>query len=93
MTGVSGDGPTREQEIRQRLEAATPGPWENNGGWAIEGPFTPTGRLALGVVVRNNRANALQDAKLIAHAPADLAYLLGEVAQLREQLKSSSNPK
>jgi len=102
MTGVSGDGPTREQEIRQRLEAATPEPWESDGkivGWS--NGREPAVRVSHETMVDCSSPVAMcpseysamwgnrpiEDAALIAHAPADLAYLLGEVAQLREQMR------
>jgi len=101
MTGVSGDGPTREQEIRQRLEAegVTPFPWrwmmEDGSVMALYGPRHEFHHVLWADICpacekRGGRCTAPNDANaaLIANAPADLAYLLGEVAQLREQLKA-----
>ena len=64
--------PDRLQEIRARLDAATPGPWE---------------------VVCNTTSDVVgvldgdyDDADLIAHAPADIAWLLEEVDNLNTTL-------
>jgi hypothetical protein len=71
--------------IRKRLEAATPGEWSAytpkgcpdgwlsiNAMWAA-GPIDPAGLCP-------------EDAQFIAHAPADIAALLGEVERLRIKL-------
>lgn len=67
---------TRLDEIRARLEAATPGPWEayharfpnayGEGFWRVDGPHER------GYEGGFERA----DADLIAHAPEDLRLLL-----------------
>jgi hypothetical protein len=77
----------RLAEIRARLEKATPGPWLAHGDlvWSAEGKATicavsePRGsdvvryvRLEFGKGYKEAFANA----DLIAHAPADIAYLL-----------------
>lgn len=72
--------PDRLQEIRARLDAATPGPWHVHPVGSIE-----VRRLDYsGFVVA--RANHDDDADLIAHAPADLAWLLAEIDALRERV-------
>jgi hypothetical protein len=81
--------PDQLSAIRERLDAATPGPWEAGTasccpdlGW-VEGPkgavcpqFTAT------KVTHSLDAN---DAELIAHAPTDLRALLAEVEALRAE--------
>lgn len=57
----------RLQEIRQRLDAATPGDW-------------PFGELA--------RHLLPADADLIAHAPADIAWLLDRIEALQYVVES-----
>ena len=74
--------PDRIAEIRARLDAATPGPWLVRNGWVdlnnLHGDVIPVG---------HNDA----DADLIAHAPADIAWLLDEVERLRNTNLSVSN--
>jgi len=76
--------PDRLAEIRARLDAATPGPWtpeETQRGhdiWWQPGEGMRDGRVANVYVER--------DAHFIAHAPADIAWLLDEVERLREEM-------
>lgn len=74
----------RLAEIRARLNAATPGPWEwrewSCGDEAITGPDNT------GFVVNVDEATPHADADLIAHAPADIAWLLDEVERLRSPM-------
>lgn len=81
---------SRLDEIRQRLEKATPGPWvattwiNTSGGWAAVGPLHDTeddpddaSCFYDGCEPNCQHDKAAQaDAALIANAPADLAYLL-----------------
>ena len=64
----------RLKEIRARLDAATPGPWQ---------PVYINGRESPGVR-RVVPESAERD--LIAHAPADIAWLLEEVDNLNTTL-------
>lgn len=70
----------RLQEIRARLDAATPGPWE-------EGGFDRPWSVTAGRFVLDERSSATRqaDADLIAHAPADIAWLLDELERCREE--------
>ena len=72
----------RLTEIRARLDAATPGPWVVTGQEiltvAVDGQ---TGWESLVADVWHRD----RDADLIAHAPADIAWLLDEVERLRAQ--------
>lgn len=83
----------RLDEIAGRLEAATPGPWTVD----VQGPdwarvTTPSGgALGCGDAV-GDASFFTRDADLIAHAPADLAALLGvvrTVAELADDLAAS----
>ena len=76
----------RIAEIRARLEAATPGPWEAvkwedydhmNGyveTWDVEGPD------------HDGDGNGQQDAEFIAHARDDVPFLLAEIERLSTAL-------
>ncbi len=78
----------RLDEIKARLQAATPVDWvvEERGAagrgnaWAI----TAEGYGTL-ATIRCYPGNG-DDALLMAHAPADLAYLLAEIERLRDEL-------
>ena len=73
----------RLAEIRARLDAATPGPWraadwdDARGIRVVVGEF-PRDPYTLALAERDH------DARFIAHAPTDIAWLLDEVARLRE---------
>jgi len=73
----------RLAEIRARLEAATPGPWK----WEVviaEQSVTEHTLKGPDVLCRYwyDRPPS-GDGELIAHAPEDIAWLLGEVERLR----------
>ncbi len=84
---------TREQEIEARLAAATPGPWR------VVGTGTPhRGRVLveeLGRAIETiaetycgaYEGHGAANADLIANAPADIRYLLDEVARLRADVE------
>lgn len=65
----------RLTEIRARLDAATPGPWHKHDDepWVTNSATPPMRIIATGL--RGQRENA----DLIAHAPADIAWLLDEL--------------
>jgi len=65
------------EEIRARLEAATPGPWRKD---ATPGYFEPAVWIGEGCVYPEEQS----DATFIAHAPQDIADLLEEVGRLRD---------
>lgn len=67
---------SRLAAIQARLAAATPGPWTAAVDALIESPFGDVGGM-----------DRYVDAVLAAHAPADLAYLLAELARLRAGLR------
>jgi hypothetical protein len=94
------DSPERETEIRARLEAATPGPWEvvdyrrgdsESDTWlgVIQGAFEILDeRFQVGHVKYSAlppKVN-IANAALIAHAPGDLAFLLELVSSLRTRI-------
>lgn len=79
----------RLEEIQQRLDRATPGPWDYIGqgyivhlGTQYDGCGVPT------VWTRIPCTDA--DADLIAHAPTDLAALVAEVRALRKRAANLS---
>ena len=80
--------PDRLAEIRARLDAATPGPWR------IIEPLQQTARPARRMLVADLEASQQSselgnvqlswfDTRFIAHAPADIAWLLDEVERYR----------
>ena len=68
----------RIAEIRARLDAATPGPWHKHDDepWVTNSATPPMRIIATGL--RGQPENA----DLIAHAPADIAWLLDEVERV-----------
>jgi hypothetical protein len=85
--------PARLQAIRERLEKATPGPWEARQNECVSGWFFDVGvaegnRHGIAPIYRMlEQANA----ELIAHAPTDLSDLLSayeaaqrEIAELKD---------
>lgn len=86
-------------EIRGRLEAATPGPWTRNDYVDVDQdgafdlahvtapdphePDTAVQGVAMGIL-RN-------DAEFIAHAPADVARLLAAVEAINEAVDSAQH--
>ena len=78
----------RLQEIKSRLDAATPGPWRTvRGHDELRGRYQVEGRI---IVAGKNLMKA-EDAELIAHAPEDLRFLLAEVERYRETLEGVLN--
>lgn len=75
--------PDRLQDIRARLDAATPGPWERwKDGmrvWSRVPPDAPFGVDVADVYASHATAD------LIAHAPEDIAWLLAEVERLQDR--------
>ncbi|HEY3603810.1 MAG TPA: hypothetical protein VGL04_03995 [Sporichthyaceae bacterium] len=68
------------QPILDRLNAASPGPWQRHGA-DVHGP---AGRLFTGRDdSAESRAQADRDAEFVAHARADVAELLAELARLQ----------
>lgn len=90
----------RLAEIRERLAAATPGPWEL---YATERNVIAItkGRMRSGYrreIVHwsgfdcsniDDPGQVRANAALIAHAPSDLAYLLDEIARLTRELDAA----
>lgn len=71
----------RTDQIRARLEAATPGPWAYWGqGWIApeHDPQCDSCGVPQNLIPRTDA-----DAEFIAHAPADIAHLLAENKRLR----------
>jgi hypothetical protein len=71
----------RLAEIRARLDAATPGPWDYDHitrNVEADSRWLPDKRHVVAPMVGHF------DGTLIAHAPADIAWLLDEVERLRQ---------
>lgn len=85
----------RIQEIRERLEAATPGPWmwENDNKLISVNPHPGDefGYVLEGAIDAENGESFIDvgdpDALFVATAHEDTAYLLSEVERLQEQSK------
>lgn len=79
--------PSREDEIRARLEAATPGPWETD----VDYPYRQKGILHFKSVgaaiwwgsIPSANQEMKSNAEFIANAPTDIAYLLDELRKQR----------
>ena len=75
----------RIEEIRARLDAATPGPWrvaeDDAEVMCIDQP-NGNGRNFF----HGESPQEADDAEFIAHAPADIAFLLGRVEALTDAL-------
>lgn len=86
----------REQQIRERMKAATAGPWRAYPTNSSEGgpEIASTQGLSAGGVApvsvrpvnRWATPDPVPDARFIAHAPEDIAYLLAEVERLTKAL-------
>ncbi len=82
----------RRKEIRERLEAATPGPWETGYEEHVTGDdeyverWVESGGHRILVLDPLNDGSANQN--LIANAPADIAYLLAEVDRLEREVEA-----
>lgn len=83
---------SRLEEIRKRLEAATPGPWdsscynENNPSYSVNqstkiipAHLLPGESIAFQIKKQSN-------AEFIAHAPEDIRWLLNEINKLQEEV-------
>ena len=100
MVKTMSEGPahyiaSRIEAIAERLQAANPGPWEHVTGSdkAMNLMVTHCGTtddgeehiVALTSSHETNGATAKDDAEFIAHAPADVAYLVKLVQQLQAE--------
>lgn len=74
------------EPIKERLEAATPGPWDFDTipetGESRVVVRSNTGDPMLDVSVATHGVSA-EDAEFIAHAPEDIRALIGELKDLR----------
>lgn len=77
----------RLAEIRARLDAATPGQWSNDNEWSeIEAVVVPQSAYMEPYLMSVATVGNPPNADLIAHAPADIAWLLDEVERLRQEI-------
>lgn len=77
--------PDRLTEIRARLDAATPGPWKRSLSGSRYNPW----KVHRGAILVALSGESPEDADLIAHAPADIAWLLAEVEELRAVVRNT----
>jgi hypothetical protein len=81
---------SRIDEIRKRVEAATPGPWRFDLNRRFIESLETFEKLAEGAYDRLEEDSYIdiadKNADLIANAPSDLAFLLAEVERLRKAL-------
>ena len=95
---------TREDEIRSRLEKATPGAWivrkmrgeeSNIGHGFVQAPrVDPSHGYDIEILCEDaNYPDEKRegDLQLIAHAPSDLAYLLSRVEKMESVVKAAKN--
>lgn len=99
MTGLRGVDQTPGvdlDEARRLTEAATPGPWEACGDWAVTSPecnICGTQHLcSIHDGGRTSRRPAIADAEFIAAARTLVPALISEIEQLRELLASYGEP-
>lgn len=77
--------PEQLEQIRARLEAATPGPWREfaeSGDFWIERADADGNPIGPGVCSNSASFYNQADCVLVEHAPADIACLLDEVRRL-----------
>lgn len=74
------DHAARLASIEARLDAATPGPWEFDETTSI----IDAGEVSVAHVHITHDDSGSANADLIAHAPADLRYLLDRVRELEK---------
>jgi hypothetical protein len=77
---------TRISEIQDRVDAATPGPWENFPlDWrCVVDPHNDS-------ICDLHTGGEIADATFIAHARADVPLLLAEVKKLRDVVELAIN--
>lgn len=77
----------RVQEIRDRLDAATPGPWrvleDDWDGYAVADRSQGIGTAYIASEMQQGHDEGKSDAAFIANAPDDVAWLLDELAKYK----------
>lgn len=76
---------TRLEEIKARADAATPGPWDNETDWEYVCPSNE-GEDAPPICGDCNR----RDSTFIAHARADIPWLLESVKDLIREVNDKT---
>lgn len=82
--------------IRERAEAATPGPWTASfrasfdDYWIVEPPAWCTELLSVCVVGAPQSPNVLVDSVFIAHARTDIPKLLAHINALEAELEAAT---
>ena len=90
---------SREDEIRERAERATKGPWRAHDTWIDYGGYTATILSGKGSDIElrawlptfSNQPglrtrNVVSDAEFMAHAREDIPWLLAELVKVRAEL-------
>lgn len=80
-------------EIKERVAAATPGPWKHDwGNWDVEGPNRENiADISSGYRYQepdksfHSKADPHDDAEFIAHARTDIPLLLERIEQLEDK--------
>ena len=85
------------EPIKERLAAATPGPWDADGTevsqhWSRPEPWLTIATNEVDCMAycyggRGRGVERVEDAEFIAHAPEDIRALLAEVKRLQGELK------
>jgi hypothetical protein len=82
-----GERMSRIDEIRKRLDAATPGPWVHATPWKGVRHVTQEGPRCDWITCHGFQGtNRVEDGDFIANAPSDLAFLLAEVERYKKAL-------
>jgi hypothetical protein len=82
--------PDRIAEIRARLDAATPRPWKlhyEDGGRRYEDYLLVESHDVGIAEVNPHNSKCVDDLHFIAHAPADIAWLLEQVEELTKRVR------
>lgn len=84
----------RLQEIRARIQATTPGPWRlgaEDNGWWVQSAHGYAVAMAFHYA-DDEDSDALPNATFIAHAPADVSWLLSVVEELQRTEPAGTPP-
>lgn len=79
--------PDEIEAIRQRAEAATPGPWREiaeSGEWWIEGAAVD-GQMGMGEIICDTDVTEQEDLEFIVHARSDIPTLLEAYDRLKAE--------
>lgn len=85
---MTGSVAQRLAEIRERAEKATPGPWRSGipGNFCVYAPDGMAERSGPLALMRGTREDQASNRAFIAHARADIPYLLTQLAERERML-------